>query len=108
MKDILRGLAELERQGVIHRDIKPENIMIDANGSSKIVDFGLATKTQANRHIFVRCGTPGYIAPEILAITDRGNAEFTPKSDVFSAGVILYEMIFGAELFQAGDLAELL
>ena len=67
---ILSGLAEMEAKDVVHRDIKPENVMINNNGEAKIVDFGLATDTRASTYLYVRCGTPGFVAPEIIGIKD--------------------------------------
>ena len=72
----------------MHRDIKPENLILkdnDNDGEVKIADFGLATYVNCGEYLFKRCGTPGYVAPEILA-----DDKYDQKVDVFSAGVILY------------------
>ena len=64
MKMLLKALGDLEKQGILHRDLKPENVMISKDGKTlKLVDFGLATMTNLDHYIFVRCGTPGYVAP---------------------------------------------
>ena len=68
MYDLLKGLKALEEMNIMHRDIKPENIMIRNNGTIKemvIGDFGLASKTNLPNYLLERCGTPGYVAPEI-------------------------------------------
>lgn len=100
IKGILSALAELDSKNVVHRDIKPENIMVNTAGQAKIVDFGLATDTRASSYLYVRCGTPGFVAPEILTIKDTEQARMASISDVFSAGAILYQMIFGKALFE--------
>lgn len=63
IKGILSALAEMENKNIVHRDIKPENIMIDADDEAKIVDFGLATDINVSNYLYVRCGTPGFVAP---------------------------------------------
>lgn len=73
--------------------------MITDQGEAKIVDFGLATDTRAISYLYVRCGTPGFVAPEIIGIKDTDHARMSTISDVFSAGAILYQMIFGKPLF---------
>jgi len=76
--------------------------MISKDGKSlKIVDFGLATETTLDQYIFVRCGTPGYVAPEILRIKDEEKPSLEPISDMFSLGSIFYQMIFERRLFDA-------
>jgi serine/threonine protein kinase len=61
MKGILRGLSEMARKNVIHRDLKPDNIILSKEPI--IIDFGLATVADEPKYLFVRCGTPGYVAP---------------------------------------------
>lgn len=98
MEGVLSGLTYLDAQGYLHRDLKPENIMLreekaDTLGSAnfKICDFGLATKATTESYLYKRCGTPGYVAPEVVkADSADPNFRVTSKCDVFSAGVILY------------------
>lgn len=68
MKGIFEALQEMESKHIVHRDIKPDNIMISKSMTAKIVDFGLATDVRLKNYLFVRCGTPGYVAPEIIAL----------------------------------------
>ena len=65
MKQILMGLDHLSKKRIIHRDLKPENIMFKKNNNLElgICDFGLATNADENKYLFVRCGTPGFVAP---------------------------------------------
>lgn len=79
---------------IIHRDIKPENIIFKGSGDTidiGIVDLGFATFESEYRSLFVRCGTPGYVAPEVL-----NDKEYNCKADVFSAGIIFYMILTGA------------
>ena len=91
--DILEALRAAHRMGVIHRDIKPENILVPTDGPAKVADFGLARAvsegaTSATGNML---GTVAYIAPEI-ALTTEANA----RSDLYSVGIMLYEMLTGA------------
>ena len=91
--DILEALRAAHRMSVIHRDIKPENILVPTDGPAKVADFGLARavsegSTSATGNML---GTVAYIAPEI-ALTTEANA----RSDLYSVGIMLYEMLTGA------------
>lgn len=97
-KSILRVIEYMGSKGIIHRDLKPENIILESkekplrDNVMKVVDFGLATFCDVDQYIFTRCGTPGYAAPEIVNAKQDDNPHFTSKCDVFSTGVLLYEM----------------
>ena len=71
------GLATLHAQRIMHRDLKPENIMLRSSKSlvPVIADFGLATNVDLDKYLFFRCGTPGYVAPEIVPLTQSQHIE---------------------------------
>lgn len=91
---ILDALEYIHANGVVHRDLKPENIMIDADDNIKLIDFGIAGDSAARRLTYANftaaIGTPDYISPEQVK-GQRGDG----RSDIFSVGVILYEMLTG-------------
>jgi serine/threonine protein kinase len=94
---ICSGLKEAHAQGIVHRDLKPENVMIDAQGNVKIMDFGIARSMEAvTRLTGSMVGTPAYMAPEQVA----GKA-VDYRTDIYSLGLILYELFTGAQAFQA-------
>jgi formylglycine-generating enzyme required for sulfatase activity/predicted Ser/Thr protein kinase len=104
VKSVLSALSHAHAMGVVHRDIKPANIMISGNGQVKVADFGIARiesseLTQAGTII----GTPGYMSPEQL----KGEA-VDARCDIFSAGVILYEMLAGQKAFSGSTIASVI
>jgi hypothetical protein len=94
---ICSGLKEAHAQGIVHRDLKPENVMIDAQGNVKIMDFGIARSMEAvTRLTGSMVGTPAYMAPEQV-----GGKAVDYRTDIYSLGLILYEIFTGAQAFQA-------
>lgn len=95
---ICDALDYIHGQGVVHRDLKPENIMVDTQDRVKLIDFGIASLAGAKRLTFGKlsrvAGTPDYISPEQVK-GKRGDA----RSDIYAAGVILYEMLTGITPF---------
>ncbi|CAK87783.1 unnamed protein product (macronuclear) [Paramecium tetraurelia] len=106
---IITALNYLDSKKIIHRDIKLENILLQKPNeitSLKIIDFGLATYQQPLQKLSV-CGTPGYIAPEILKHSNN-EEYFTQKCDIFSAGVIFYKLLTRRTLFRAENTLEIM
>ena len=89
-RKICAGLAAAHERGVLHRDLKPANIMIDGRGQVRITDFGLAALAQEVALGDIRSGTPAYMAPE-----QKAGREVTARSDIYSLGLTIYEMITG-------------
>jgi serine/threonine protein kinase/Flp pilus assembly protein TadD len=98
-QQICQGLAEAHRLGIVHRDLKPQNIMIDEEGNVRIMDFGIASSLETKGVTVpgMMIGTPEYMSPEQV---DGG--EVDERSDIYSLGVILFEMVAGQPPF-GGD-----
>jgi tRNA A-37 threonylcarbamoyl transferase component Bud32 len=101
-REICAGLAAAHEQGVIHRDLKPANIMIDGRGQARIMDFGLAIKPFERTQAEDSAGTPAYMAPEQLA-----GMGTSVKSDIFSLGLVLYELFTGRKVLEGVSLEEI-
>src|SRR5713101_9431027 len=101
-RKLCAGVAAAHDKGVLHRDLKPSNIMLDGRGNVLITDFGLAGLASQLQGAEVRNGTPAYMAPEQLA-----GKEVTMRSDIYSLGLVLYEIFTGKRAFEAATLAEL-
>jgi serine/threonine-protein kinase len=102
---VAEGLAYAHQHGVVHRDIKPANIMILKSGAAKITDFGIARMRQAEvrTQTGVVLGSPRYMSPEQVA-----GKRAEPRSDIFSLGVILYEMLTGKPAFTGEDVTSVM
>ncbi len=106
VEDVARGLGEAHGCGVIHRDLKPENIMITREGAVKVLDFGIAKDLNASVALTVKgayLGTPSYSAPEQI----RGE-DIDGRADIFSLGVILYELVTAESPFKGRRATEVL
>ncbi|AXS79635.1 serine/threonine protein kinase [Dechloromonas sp. HYN0024] len=91
VRPILEAIAYAHGQGVIHRDLKPSNILLDDNGRPHVMDFGIAARVDASADAADRItGTPAYMAPEYIL-----RRESSERSDIFAAGLILFEMLTG-------------
>ncbi len=102
-RQICAGLAAAHETGILHRDLKPANVMIDEHGNARITDFGLAGLEEEIRSEEIRAGTPAYMSPEQLA-----GEELTVRSDIYSLGLVLYELFTGKKAFEAPTLGELI
>ena len=96
-RQVVEGLAEAHRLGVVHRDLKPQNIMIDQDGNARIMDFGIARFADAEGMTGsgVMIGTPEYMSPEQAELK-----EVDTRADIYSLGVVLYEMTSGKVPFE--------
>jgi len=101
-RQLCAGLAAAHREGVLHRDLKPSNIMLDGRGRALITDFGLSALADQIPGADVPCGTPAYMAPEQLE-----GKKVTVRSDIYSLGLVLYEIFTGKRTFDAESLADL-
>jgi len=100
-RQLCAGLAAAHDLGVLHRDLKPANVMVDGKGRARVTDFGLAgfeTRITAQE---IRSGTPAYMAPEQLE-----GREVSVRSDIYSLGLVLYEIFTGRPAFESRNVAE--
>ncbi|EJK45135.1 hypothetical protein THAOC_36264, partial [Thalassiosira oceanica] len=103
-KQLVEGVKECHGQGICHRDLKPENLLLDGNGDLKITDFGLSALHNNNENatqtstqmLHTTCGSPHYVAPEIL----QGEGYDGRKADIWSMGVIAYVLVTGKLPFE--------
>jgi len=101
MEPVLSALSAAHRAGIVHRDVKPENILLSDDGLVKVADFGLARAIESDAaatRTGLMMGTVAYCAPEQIA---RGQSD--PRSDVYSAGVVLYELLTGHQPFEGAS-----
>ena len=101
-RQLCAGLAAAHDEGVLHRDLKPANVMIDGRGRAKITDFGLAGATAGVSGREAQAGTPQYMAPEQFE-----GKELSVQTDIYSLGLVLYELFTGKRAFDGRDLEEL-
>ncbi|XP_071873350.1 phosphorylase kinase gamma isoform X2 [Bombus fervidus] len=100
MRQVFEGVQHVHNQGIVHRDLKPENILLDDNLNVKITDFGFARLLKAGEKLYDLCGTPGYLAPEVLKCNMFENAEgYGHEVDIWACGVIMFTLLVGCPPF---------
>ncbi len=100
-QQVCAALQHAHEQGIVHRDLKPANIMMTPDGTAKLTDFGIAKGLELSQLTATNCtvGTASYMAPEQC----RGEKNLTPKADLYSLGVVFYELLTGRLPFQADN-----
>ncbi len=104
MRPILEAVSHAHAQGIIHRDLKPSNILLDENGMPRVMDFGIAARVDApgdNAGEFT--GTPAYMAPEYIE-----RRESSERSDVFAAGLVLFELLAGRRAIEGSNIFQVM
>ncbi|CAN6210725.1 unnamed protein product [Urochloa humidicola] len=105
-QQLVAAVGFCHRRGVAHRDLKPENLLLDESGRLKVTDFGLAALPEQLRHdglLHTQCGTPAYVAPEVLRKRGYDGA----RADLWSCGVVLYVLLCGFLPFQHENYAKM-
>ena len=104
LRPILDALTHAHAQGIIHRDLKPSNILLDENATPRVMDFGIAARLDDPRDTGESfSGTPAYMAPEYIE-----RREISERSDVFAAGLVLFEMLTGRRAVAGNNLGEIM
>ncbi|XP_031787649.1 phosphorylase b kinase gamma catalytic chain, skeletal muscle/heart isoform isoform X2 [Nasonia vitripennis] len=100
MRQVFEGVQHVHNQGIVHRDLKPENILLDDNLNVKITDFGFARFLKPGEKLFDLCGTPGYLAPEVLKCNMFEKSDgYSFEVDVWACGVIMFTLLVGCPPF---------
>ncbi|XP_066334825.1 CBL-interacting protein kinase 15 [Miscanthus floridulus] len=105
-QQLISAVDYCHSRGVYHRDLKPENLLLDENENLKVSDFGLSALSESKRQdglLHTTCGTPAYVAPEVISKTGYDGA----KSDIWSCGVVLFVLVAGYLPFQGPNLMEM-
>jgi len=103
--EVCKAIDYSHKKGIVHLDIKPANIMIDKKGAVKLLDFGIAISTTADEAAGTgrpSLGTPNYVSPEQVSGEELG-----PRSDIYSLGSVLFEMLTGQQVYKATDVKQL-
>lgn len=96
MKQLFEAVSFIHSNGIVHRDLKPENILLDDKLDVKITDFGFAKVIGPHEKLYELCGTPGYLAPELLKASMYENVDgYDKKVDIWACGVIMYTLLVG-------------
>ncbi|KAK3119575.1 hypothetical protein QOZ80_9AG0672410 [Eleusine coracana subsp. coracana] len=105
-QQLISAVDHCHSRGVFHRDLKPENLLLDENENLKVSDFGLSALSESRRQdglLHTTCGTPAYVAPEVISKTGYDGA----KSDIWSCGAVLFVLVAGYLPFQGSNLMEM-
>lgn len=100
MRQLFEAIQYVHSKRIVHRDLKPENILLDDNDNIKVTDFGFAHVLEGNRLLTDLCGTPGYLAPEVLKANMYSDAKgYGLEVDIWACGVIMYTLLVGCPPF---------
>lgn len=100
MRQLFEAIQYIHSKRIVHRDLKPENILLDDNNNIKVTDFGFAQVLEGTRLLTDLCGTPGYLAPEVLKVNMYSDAKgYSLEVDIWACGVIMYTLLVGCPPF---------